>query len=144
MQTYTSRPFTIKKDNESVYELFRTPKSLEGFLEKAKDKLPAKDVVITEDSVSLKAPVVGDLKFVRTEAEAPRVVKYQGEGTPVPMTLCIYLTPEGEDKTSAQVAVEANVPAFLSGMIESQVKPQLEKAADMLENLDVDSFLGAK
>lgn len=143
MQTYTSRPFTIKKDNVTVFRLFKNPLSLEGFLEKTRDKLPTKDVVLTEDSVSFTAPMVGALKFVRIEEEEPNVVKYRGEGTPVPMTLCAYLTPTDESSTSAQVSVEADVPAFLSGMIKTQVNPLLEKAADALEQLDVDRLLGA-
>ncbi len=144
MQTYTSRPFTIKKDNATVYGVINCPKSLEALLDRAKDVLPAKDVVLGEDSVSVKAPMIGELRFVRSASEEPSMVKYQGEGTPVPMAVCVYLTPDGLDRTTTQIAVEADVPQFLSGMIKTKVNPLLEKVANTLESLDLDKLLGAE
>ncbi len=145
MQSYNSRTFTIKKDIKSVYDLFMTPRSASSFLEKAGDKLPLNNVVLTDTGIELEAPVVGKIKVERTEGVEPNLVRYQGQGTPVPMTLSINLRPgETEGETIAQVTVDAEVPVFLSGMIGGKIKPTLEKAADALEQLDVDRFLGKK
>lgn len=145
MQSYNSRTFTIKKDIKSVYDLFMTPRSASSFLEKAGDKLPLNNVVLTDTGIELEAPVVGKIKVERTEGVEPNLVRYQGQGTPVPMTLSINLRPgETEGETIAQVTVDAEVPVFLSGMIGGKIKPALEKAADALEQLDVDRFLGKK
>lgn len=145
MQSYNSRTFTIKKDIRSVYDLFMTPRSASSFLEKAGDKLPLNNVVLTDTGIELEAPVVGKIKVERTEGVEPNLVRYQGQGTPVPMTLSINLRPgETEGETIAQVTVDAEVPVFLSGMIGGKIKPALEKAADALEQLDVDRFLGKK
>lgn len=145
MQSYNSRTFTIKKDIKSVYDLFMTPRSASSFLEKAGDKLPLNNVVLTDAGIELEAPVVGKIKVERTEGVEPNLVRYQGQGTPVPMTLSINLRPgETEGETIAQVTVDAEVPVFLSGMIGGKIKPALEKAADALEQLDVDRFLGKK
>lgn len=143
MQSYNSRTFTIKKDIKSVYDLFMNPKSASSFLEKAGDKLPIKDIELTDTGLTLDAPVIGKVKVERIESVEPSLIKYQGQGTPVPMTLSINLRPgEKSEETIAQVTVDAEVPAFLSGMIGGKVMPALEKVAGALEKLDVDRFLG--
>lgn len=143
MQSYNSRTFTINKDVKSVYDIFMNPRSASSFIEKAGDKLPIKDIVLTDTGLELEAPVLGRVKVERTESVEPSLVRYQGQGTPVPMILSISLRPGEDDRqTHAQVTVDAEVPVFLSGMIGGKIKPALEKVADALEQLDVDRFLG--
>ena len=143
MQTFNSRSFTIKKDVKSVYDLFMNPKSASSFLEKQGDKVPLKNIVLNDNGLELEAPVVGKIKVERTENLEPSLIRYQGKGTPVPMLLNINLLPgENANETIAQISVDAEVPAFMSGMIGSKIQPALEKAAEALEHLDVDRFLG--
>lgn len=142
MQTFNSRSFTIQKDQQSVFNLFKSPLSAQNFLDKFGDKVDLKNIKLSEDRVELEAPMVGTIILERIEAQEPDLIKYNGVKTPVPITLSINLRPEGENQTEVQIQVDAQVPKFLSGMISKKITPGLEKAADALEKLDVDRFLG--
>lgn len=142
MQNYNSRTFTIKKDINTLYDLFMNPRSASPLLEKVGDKFPTDKVQLTDTGIEVDAPVVGKVKVERVEAVEPSLIRFRGQGTPVPMMLNINLRPgENAGETLAQVGVDAEVPAFLSGMIGSKVKPALEKLADALDGLDLDQFL---
>ena len=139
MQTYTSRAFTLGKDAETIEEMIKNPAALQPYLEKFGDKLPLKGLQMTADSVTMEAPMVGNVTFTRVETDTPGYVKYEGKGAPVPLSLNIYLKPDGGgEKTSAQISLDADIPAFMGGMIEGKAKSGLGKAADMLEQLDFD------
>lgn len=144
MNNYTSRAFVIKKDVQTVFELFRNPLSAQSFVEKVGDKLPVKDLKLTEDTVEVTTGVVGKVILTRTEEREPHLVRYTGTHSPVPLTISIMLSPHEEEATKAQIAVDVDVPSFISGMVKSKIEPVLEKLADQLEALDVDRFLGVK
>lgn len=143
MQVINSRPFTIKKDIDTVFGIAGEPETAKHFLSRVEDKPIFKDVTIDSDSIHVKIPVVGDLTLRRNRVEKPSLVSYKAEGAPLPVELVFNLQPEGE-QTKAQVSVEVDAPAFVSGMVTSKLKPLLDKMADSLELLDVDRFLGKK
>ncbi len=127
----------MSKDAQSIESMVKNPALLRSYVEKSGDKLPVKNLSFTEDSVSVEAPIVGNVTFTRVDTDTPGVIKYQGKGTPVPLALNIFLKPDG-DKTSAQLSLDADIPAFMGGMIEGKAKSSLAKAADFLEVLDFD------
>lgn len=142
MQSYNSRTFTIKKDVKTIYDLVMTPSSASSLLEKAGDKIPMDKVLLTDTGIEIDAPVVGKIKVERIENVEPSLIRFKGQGAPVPLILNVNLRPgESDNETLVQVGVDAEVPAFLSGMIGSKVKPALEKLAEALDGLDIDRFL---
>lgn len=143
MQVINSRPFTIKKDIETVFGIAGEPETAKHFLSKVEDKPIFKDVTIDSDSIHVNVPVVGDLTLRRNRVEKPSLVSYKAEGAPLPVELVFNLQPEGE-YTKTQVSAEVDAPAFVSGMVTSKLQPLLDKIADSLELLDVDRFLGKK
>ena len=140
MQTYTSRAFTLGKDAQTIEEMVKNPAALQPYVEKFGDKIPINNLQLGADSVTLEAPIVGNVTFTRVESGTPGVIKYEGKGAPVAMALNIFLRPEG-DKTSAQVSLDADVPAFMGGMIEGKAKKGLGKMADLLEMVDFDRLM---
>ncbi|MDO5035964.1 MAG: hypothetical protein Q4D93_03275 [Porphyromonas sp.] len=143
MKNYSSRPFIIKKDIKSVYELFKSPRSAEHFLSSVdKSGLPAKEIQVTDDALSFNAKMVGKVVLTRTEAIEPNLIRYTGTQSPVPLEISISLNEETPETTKGQVSVDANIPSFLAGMVSNQLEPAMEKLADMMEELDVDRFLG--
>lgn len=141
MQTYTSRSFSIGKDIATIEGLAKNPSLLQPYVDKYADKIQVKNLKLTSDSVTMEAPIVGNVTFSRVETETPGIIKYKGEGAPVPLALNIFLKSDGE-KTSAQLSLEADIPSFMGGMIEGKAKRALGKAADVLEVLDFDRFFG--
>lgn len=143
MQVINSRPFTIKKDIETVYALAGEPERAKHFLSKVEDKPMYKDVTVESDAIHIKLPYVGDITLRRNRQEKPSLVSYKAEGAPLPIELVFNLQPE-DAFTRTQVSLEVNAPAFAAGMVTAKLKPMLDKMADSLEQLDVDRFLGEK
>ena len=78
MQVINSRPFTIKKDIDTVFDLAGEPESARHFLSKVGDKPMFKDVSVADDAISAKLPLVGDITLrPRSSATRLRVPLYR-------------------------------------------------------------------
>ncbi|MDO4771470.1 hypothetical protein [Porphyromonas sp.] len=137
MEIINSRSFTLKKDVQTVYGIASKPSILSGVLAKIGDKLPLKDVSLTDDSFAFDAPMVGQVKFVRSADSTPSMIRYKAENAAIPLSLLIHMKETGEH-TDMQLSIEADIPSFLKGMVMSKLSPALEKAADTLEKVDFD------
>ncbi len=137
METFSSRPFTVKKDIDTIFGYLSNPSTLSEILSRHADKLSLSEVRLTEDSFAFDAPMAGTVKFVKNGVDAPYFVSYKAEKSPLPIALQLHLKPSGEH-TDVQISVDANVPVFLKGMISGRLTPVLEKIATMMEQIDFD------
>lgn len=138
MQSYTSRAFELKKGIDPLFQLISKPTNLAPLAQKFDDKLPVKDLKLTDDEISFSVSPLGEIIMKRTEVLEPNMVKYESVKSPVPVKLVLNLSKESEEVTLGQVTVETNVPPFLRGMVKGKVQPALEKLADTLELIDFD------
>ena len=97
-------------------------------LEMAKTQL--NNVTFEADSVSLQTPI-GNVTLRIVEREAPKLLKFASEGSPIPLNLWIQLLPDGETASRLRVTVGAEVNFFMKGMV---AKP-LQQAADGLASI---------
>jgi len=97
-------------------------------LEEAERQL--QNVAFEEDSISLASPM-GNIKLSIVEREAPKCIKLQSEGSPIPLYVWIQLLPHGEGACKMRVTVGAEVNMFMKGMV---AKP-LQQAAEGLANI---------
>lgn len=140
---YISRPV------EEVYGRFADLRHLEGLKERLNDpevaarmagqvpadkveelKKYAEGMVFTADSLQIVSPV-GALTLRIVEREAPKCIKFQSEGSPIPLYVWIQLLPSGGSETKMRVTVGAEVNFFMKGMV---AKP-LQQAADGLAGM---------
>ena len=128
MKTYHSKVFSLKKDIDQAYTLLSNPTNLKPFADKYGDKINLKDLTLTSDALSFSLPGVGPVVFRLAETEAPNYIKYKSEKSPVPMALSVNLS-KHQEKTDAQLSLDVEVPAFMSGMVETVVKPLLDKVS---------------
>lgn len=70
----------------------------------------------------------------------PNSVNYETIKSPVPVSLLINLSDQGNGTTLGQVTAKVNVLIFLAGMVKSKVGPALDKVANLLEKIDLTSF----
>jgi len=82
------------------------------------------------ESVTLSTPV-GGITLRIVEREEPKLVKFQSEGSPLPLYVWIQLLPVDEVSCKMRVTVGAEVNMFMKGMV---AKP-LQQAADGLANI---------
>lgn len=139
----------ISQPVEEVYGRFADLRHLEGLKERLNDpevaarmagqvpadkveelKKYAEGMVFTADSLQIASPV-GALTLRIVEREAPKCIKFQSEGSPIPLYVWIQLLPSGEGETKMRVTVGAEVNFFMKGMV---AKP-LQQAADGLAGM---------
>lgn len=83
-----------------------------------------------EDSVTIQSPM-GAITLRIVEREEPKLVKFQAENSPVPVTLWLQLLPVGESESKLRVTLGAELNIFIKQMVGNK----LQQAADGLANI---------
>lgn len=109
--------------------------------ERIKDKIPAdqqeaiekmKDLTVDADSVAVTAPMVGEVKMTIVERDEPKMIKFQSEKSPIPLTFWIQILPVTDETSKIRLTVDADLPFFLKGMAQKPLSEGIEKVADAL------------
>ncbi|MDE6283683.1 MAG: hypothetical protein K2L97_06815 [Muribaculaceae bacterium] len=133
MATYKSKPAKVNRNINELYERFSDMSRLQSTL----DELPAEqrsqigDVEFTSDSLKIVTPQVGEIKFVIKEKIAPNKIVFGTESSPVPLTMEVCMTPDGDQVTEVETRIDVEIPAIVRPII----GPQLQKAADKFGEL---------
>ncbi|MCM1153605.1 MAG: hypothetical protein NC328_08135 [Muribaculum sp.] len=144
MATYKSEIVNLKYPAEKVYGKLSHPENLKTLLDNVPadkieaDKLQAlQQIEATEDTISFPAGPVGNLTLRMTERVAPTLIKMEGEGTPVPMSLKMEIFPDG-DVCQAEVSFDIDIPMMLKPMVNGPLKKMTEQFAEMLRMIPFD------
>ena len=133
MAKFTSTPATIAMPVEVLFSKFDDLTYLQGMLDKLPEEQRAKvgDVVFEKDSLSIKTPQVGEIKFVVKERVAPTKVVFGTASSPVPLTLTAHFAAAGSDSSTVFAEADVEIPAMLKPFI----GPQMQKATDQFGQL---------
>lgn len=101
-----------------------------------------KDVQLTNDSISVPAPMIGNIALSIIEREENKTIKFQTDQSPVEANLWIQvlptselILPTGEQGSRLKLTLKADVPFFLKPMIGNKLDDGIDKFADMLAQL---------
>ena len=132
MAKYSAPTFAVQKPAEEVAAKFDDLTAVQPMLDKLSDEDRAKvgNLQLTPDSITVAAGPVGQLTFRVTE-RTPRRVTFNAEGSPLPLSMGIDLSPKSADSTDVDCSVEVDLPMMLRPM----VGPQLQKAVGMLADV---------
>ena len=89
------------------------------------------NVVFSEDAVSFDSKL-GLITLAITEREEPKLVKLQGVGTPIDVTLWVQLLPLGAYQSKMKVTIGADVNFFIRKMVEKYLKQAPDGIASFL------------
>ena len=131
MSQYESSVKCIPHSQERVYAKLEDLNNLEGL----KDKLPAdkvKELTYNRDEATVNVPPVGNVTVRIIEREAPKCIKLEAAGSPIPVNMWIQIIPDGEEASKMRVVVKAEVNFMLKAMIEKPLKEGIEKIAEAL------------
>lgn len=106
----------------------QVPEAERDKLDKVKEVLSK--TTFTQDDITLPTPM-GDITLHICQREAPKCLKMEGVGAPLPINLWIQLLPYGESSAKMRVTVGAEVNFLMRGMLS---KP-LQQAADGLAGI---------
>lgn len=139
MATYKSEEITLSSPAENV---FLKLDNLEGLGEMIKnapaDQIPAdkkemlEQIAVTRDTISFPAGPMGAITLQKTESINPTLIKLEGMGTPVPMSLSLHILPLGEESCAATIEIDLQIPAMLKPMVNGPLKKMTEEFARML------------
>lgn len=125
----------INAPQEKVYEMLSNLQNLE----RVRDRLPEdklQGLEFDSDSVSVEAPMVGRLALQVVEREAPKTIKFEATQSPVPLNFWIQLLPVTEDTCKMKLTLKADLNIFLRGMVQKPLQEGIERAADVLQNIE--------
>ena len=141
MATIESTPREVKHPVEKVYGVL----SDLGNIEKVKEKLPeeaAKTLSFTRDTVSVEAPMVGQVSLRVAERREPGLVVLKAENSPIPTTMSVSMDPMPGGGCKLVVAIDAQLNVFVRSMVEKPLREGVEKIADALQTIDYTALCG--
>lgn len=144
----------IKYINAPVESVYRTLSNLENFrplLENAADNPMVKqkmeeagqdpsqldklkDVQLTNDRISIPAPMIGEIALAIIEREENKTIKFQTEQSPIEANLWIQVLPTAEG-TKMRLTLKADLNPMVKMMIGNKLEEGIDKFADMLAML---------
>ena len=142
--TFESNIKQIPHKQESVFNTLSDLNNIQSILdryEQVKDQIPEdkrkemekiKDLQFDSDSISINAPMVGNLKMRIIDREAPKTIKFETENSPVPFNFWIQLLPTGEFSCKMKLTIKAELNMFIKGMVKKPLQEGIEKIADAL------------
>ena len=158
MTKYESQIYTVNATQQHAYERMANLKNFEAlrqimeqpeFVERLMANVPAEhagkvtpekieevrrqfeNVVFSEDAVSFDSKL-GLITLAITEREEPKLVKLQGVGTPIDVTLWVQLLPLGAYQSKMKVTIGADVNFFIRKMVEKYLKQAPDGIANFL------------
>ncbi|MBP1538935.1 MAG: SRPBCC family protein [Prevotella sp.] len=135
MTKFESSVRQIDASQEKVYNMLS---NLEN-LERIRDRIPedkADDIVFDNDSIAVRVNPVGMVKFKIIEREEPKTIKFEAEGSPVPVNFWIQILPVEENTSKIKLTIKADIPFFLKGMVQKPLEQGIEKIADILQMIN--------
>ncbi len=142
MATYKSEEVTLQAPASTVFEKLNNLEGLGAMIQNAPvDMIPADkrellgQIRVTADTISFPAGAMGSLTLRKVESVAPRLIRLQGEGSPVPMSMTLHISPMGEECSTAEVEIDLKVPAMLKPMLNGPMQKMTREFAQMLRSV---------
>ena len=142
--TFESNIKQIPHKQESVFNTLSDLNNLQVLkdrFEQVKDQIPEdkrkemeklKDLRFDSDSITINAPMVGDLKMRIIDRDFPKTIKFETENSPIPFNFWIQLLPTGEFSCKMKLTIKAELNMFINGMVKKPLQEGIEKFADAL------------
>ncbi len=131
MAKFESSIKQIPYSQKSVYDCISDLSNLE----RVRDRVPAdkiQDFQFDQDTVSISAAPVGEIKLHIIDRDEPKCVKFETVQSPVPFYLWIQVLPVNETSSKMKVTVDADIPFMLKGMVSGPIQEGVEKIAEAL------------
>lgn len=147
MSTFESSIKQIPHSQESVYRTLSDLNNLQRFrerFEQMKGQLSAeqlqqmeqlKNLQFDADSVSVQAPMVGEVKLRIIDREELKTIKFETEKSPIPCNFWIQLLPTSETSCKMKLTLKADIPFMLKGMVKKPLEEGIEKIAEALAHV---------
>ena len=131
MATYKSATVGLAYPADNV---FGKLSNLEGLGTMLRD-VPADQVRVTPDTISFPAGPAGEITLRLAETVSPSLIRLEGYGTPVPMSLALHVTPLTPESCESFVQIDIQIPAMLKPMVSGPLQKMADQFAQMLRQV---------
>lgn len=145
MTTIRSEKTPINASAEKVFEKLSNLENLKPLLERVpREKIPEDkmeifdNMEITADTLTIPAGPVGSVKLKMTDTLPYSLIRLQGVGTPVPLSMQMELESTGPDSCEAVVSVSLDIPIMLKPMVSGPLRKIVDQFAQVLSSINFD------
>lgn len=145
MATYQSEKVSIAASASDVFNKLSNLENLGNLIGRVPEtEIPAdqramlEQLKVTKDSITFPGGPAGNITLCLTEASAPNLIRMEGEGTPVPMSLEMHIAPLTPDTCETFVQIDLQIPAMLKPMVSGPMQKMANQFAQMLRQMRFD------
>lgn len=142
MANYKSEPVNLAYPAETVFDKLSNLEGLGEMLQNVPaGQIPADQMQMlgqikaTSDTISFPGGPVGNITLRVVERVRPTLIRLEGAGTPVPMSLTLFVTPLTPDTCQAHVEIDLKIPAMLKPMVNGPMQKMTSQFAQMLRQV---------
>lgn len=137
MSRYESKPVTVQKPVDDLFDRFADLSFFESKLQQLPEEQRAKlgEVHFTADSIAIVTPQVGELKFSVIERSRPNKIVFGSQSSPIPLNMSVFFAEETPTSTTVTTVIDVEIPAMLRPFVGPKLQQAAEKFGEMISNL---------
>ncbi|MEG0011945.1 MAG: SRPBCC family protein [Muribaculaceae bacterium] len=142
MAEFKSDVVNINADVSTVYAKLSHPELLQGLADQlpAEAKTKIENISFSEDTISVTANPVGEIKLSIVERIEPTLVKLSAVSSPIPFMVSIHLEDAGENATRAFAQIDVELNPFLKPMVQGPLTEAAKKFGELLTVIPYNSI----
>lgn len=125
---------SVKQVAASQQAVYNTISDLNN-LERLRERLPQdkiSDFSFDSDSLSVSAPMVGQISLQIVDRDEPKCVKYGSTQSPIPFNVWIQVLSVDKSTSKLKVTLDADIPFMLKAMVSGPLQQGVDKIAEVL------------
>lgn len=142
MANFKSDFVDIKADIRTVFSKLSNPETLQAVADKlppeAKQKI--ENISFSQDTISVKANPVGELKLEITERKEPELIIFSAVASPLPFKVMINLKDNGDNTTKAYADIDVELNPFIKPMVQGPLTEAAKKFGELLAIIPYNSI----
>ena len=128
---------SVKQVAASQQAVYNTISDLNN-LERLRERLPQdkiSDFSFDSDTLSVSAPMVGQISLQIVDRDEPKCVKYGSTQSPIPFNVWIQVLSVDESTSKLKVTLDADIPFMLKAMVSGPLQQGVDKIAEALTKI---------
>lgn len=138
MSTFSGKPVIINRPRAEVYARLSDLSAYQGYVDALPEEIRSKigDVRFEPDAIVITAAPMGEITLAVTERHQDEKMTFEAANSPVPLTVDINLTDDGENAghTVLMASIAVEVPAMLRPMVAPKMEEAANRMGEMLAN----------